>query len=140
MKKTFEAQKIYLGYLTLLMLSEIQKQISYEMTTTDWHLLQRVATALENGSPYNITAAMHLHTLGSPATLHRALRRLIDAGYIEAKHSESNAKEKLIYTTEKTEELLHIHGKCIEDSYKQLVSALTNVESVGQTHGHFLLK
>ena len=54
-------------------------------------------------APLSISNAMQKHTLGSPATLHRKIRKLHQANLIELTHMGNNKRTKYIILSKKAE-------------------------------------
>ena len=62
-------------------------------------LLMRIAMAHHAGSPLNVTQAMNLAHIGSPAMLHRKINDLLNQGMIELTFEGSNRRTKFLVPT-----------------------------------------
>lgn len=61
-------------------------------------LLEFLTSTALNGLPLCVAGAMSLHQFASPATLHRRLDALIDAGYVRHKYEEDRRTKFLVPT------------------------------------------
>ena len=62
-------------------------------------LLMRVAMAHHNGSPLNVTQAMNLSHIGSPAMLHRKINDLLGQNLIALQFEGGNRRTKFLIPT-----------------------------------------
>lgn len=62
-------------------------------------LLMRVAMAHHQGASLNVTQAMNLAHIGSPAMLHRKINDLLSQGLIELTFEGSNRRTKFLVPT-----------------------------------------
>lgn len=67
-------------------------------------LLECVAVRSEQGNAMTVSEAMHLSDLASPATLHRKIDLLRNAGLIEASYQGSNKRTKHLALTEDSQQ------------------------------------
>ena len=63
-------------------------------------LLMRVAMAHHGGSSLNVTQAMNLAHIGSPAMLHRKINDLLSQGLIELTFEGNNRRTKFLVPTD----------------------------------------
>lgn len=64
----------------------------------DLQLLEAIAIAAHKDVPLSVTEAMVLRQLASPATIHRALDRLLASGMVKHKNVEDNRTKRLFPT------------------------------------------
>ena len=64
-------------------------------------LLMRVAMAHQNKAPLNVTQAMNLRHIGSPAMLHRKINDLLHWGMLELVFEGSNRRTKYLQPSAK---------------------------------------
>ena len=85
----------YLRFLQLVetLQGDIEKS---DLDLTAVRLLEAVAVAHANKSDLTVTEAMALSNIASPATLHRKLTALLDAGYVEFSHKGKNRRTKFV--------------------------------------------
>jgi DNA-binding MarR family transcriptional regulator len=62
-------------------------------------LLMAVTVAHETGAPLNVSQAMQLRRIGSPAKNHRKINDLLTAGMIELAHDGGNRRTKYLVPT-----------------------------------------
>ena len=79
-------------------------------------LLEAVAIAHSEGAALTVTEAMALNAIASPATMHRKLTNLLDAGLIEQVFEGKNRRTKYLVPTPQA-------GKYFEQLGKALVLA-----------------
>ncbi len=63
-------------------------------------LLMTVIVAKQNGAPLNVSQAMQLRRIGSPAKNHRKINDLLDAGMIELAYDSGNRRTKFLVPTD----------------------------------------
>ena len=63
-------------------------------------LLMAVIVAKQNGAPLNVSQAMQLRRIGSPAKNHRKINDLLDAGMIELAYDSGNRRTKFLVPTD----------------------------------------
>ena len=64
-------------------------------------LLMRIAMAYQSKTPLNVTQAMNLRHIGSPAMLHRKINDLLQWGMVELVFEGSNRRTKYLQPTSK---------------------------------------
>ena len=62
-------------------------------------LLMAVTIAHQNGAPLNVSQAMQMRRIGSPAKNHRKINDVLDAGMIELAHDAGNRRTKFLIPT-----------------------------------------
>lgn len=62
-------------------------------------LLEIIAIHEMNGEPMHVTEAMHLAHIASPATMHRKLDKLLDAGLVDLVFEGVNRRTKYLVLT-----------------------------------------
>lgn len=62
-------------------------------------LLMAVIVAKQNGAPLNVSQAMQMRRIGSPAKNHRKINDLLDAGMIELAYDAGNRRTKFLVPT-----------------------------------------
>ena len=62
-------------------------------------LLMAVTVANENGAPLNVSQAMQMRRIGSPAKNHRKINDLLYAGMIELAYDAGNRRTKFLIPT-----------------------------------------
>ena len=77
---------------------ELAKRVEFQCEPSCISLLEEIALAEHYSNPLTVTAAMAL-PLASPATLHRRLDSLREAGYIEQSFKGDNRRTKYLVTT-----------------------------------------
>ena len=63
-------------------------------------LLMAVIVAKQNGAPLNVSQAMQMRRIGSPAKNHRKINDLLDAGMIELTYDTGNRRTKFLVPTD----------------------------------------
>ena len=81
-------------------------------------LLEIIAIAHTNGQPLTVSQAMKLHQLASPATIHRKLQQLIDAGLVQQSAFALNRRTKLLAPTAKADHYFRQVGRLISDVHR----------------------
>ena len=82
-------------------------------------LLEAVAVAYAKGSPLTVTNAMELNTIASPATLHRKLDALREAGLVEQEFEGKNRRTKYLVPTQSASKYFEQMGKALVTATKQ---------------------
>lgn len=113
--------QIYLRFLHLT------QAISGELPTSnvDFHalrLLEAIAVAYAQCSPLTVTNAMELNIIASPATLHRKLDALREAGLVEQEFEGKNRRTKYLVLTQAASNYFEQMGKALVSATKQLPS------------------
>jgi len=82
-------------------------------------LLEEIAVAHANGSPLTVTNAMELSSIASPATLHRKLDTLREAGLIDQVFEGTNRRTKYLSPTKAAAKYFESMGKALEQATRQ---------------------
>jgi len=77
-------------------------------------LLELLAIAAEKNQPMNVGQAMDVTWIASPATLHRKIRNLLDAGYISSDFAGKNRRTRYLVPTEKANDFFAKMGAHIK--------------------------
>ena len=110
--------QIYLRFLHLT------QAISGELPTSNvdfsaLRLLEAIAVAKAQGSPLTVTNAMELNTLASPATLHRKLDALLEAGLVEQEFEGKNRRTKYLVPTQSASKYFEQMGRALVTAIKR---------------------
>jgi DNA-binding MarR family transcriptional regulator len=82
-------------------------------------LLETIALAHAKGKPLTVTKSMELNTIASPATLHRKLDMLREAGLIDQVFEGANRRTKYLSPTKAASQYFDHMGKALEQAAKQ---------------------
>lgn len=75
-------------------------------------LIEFIALHQVGGKPLLVSDVIYLNSIASPATLHRRISRLVDAGYI--RHgADEDGRKKYLELTPKTMDYCSKIGKCL---------------------------
>jgi DNA-binding MarR family transcriptional regulator len=85
---------------------------------TALRLLEELAIAHSQGESMTVTEAMNLGFIASPATLHRKLDQLREAGYIDFSFKGTNRRTKFLAPTEIAEKYFENMGKALLTALK----------------------
>ncbi len=105
-------RKIYLKYLTLTQTLNLDVTLS-DVDLLGQKLLEILAIASEKNEPMTVSQAMGAVWIASPATLHRKIRNLIDAGYVSSNFSGENRRTRYLVPTEKANNFFSSMGRNI---------------------------
>lgn len=107
-------------YLRFLNLTHAMREdlISYEIDLIALRLLEMIAINHANKAPLTVTQAMAFNLIASPATLHRKLIHLIEAGLIEQSFAEKNRRTKYLIPTKITADYFERLGNALALSLK----------------------
>lgn len=102
--------QIYLRFLNLT--HAVTDQLGQtEVDLLALRLLEAIAIADAKGAHLTVTDAMSLSKIASPATLHRKLDQLREAGLIEQTFSDGNRRTKYLVPTKLAEQYFCKLGK-----------------------------
>lgn len=112
------------AYLDFLRLSRGMNDLQGDKPLDANHtaLLETVALHWAQGQPLSVRQTIHLAYLGSPATLHKRLSRLITQGLLTAQFIGNDHRTKFIAPTDKGLDYFHRLGK-------EMIKALNKCES-----------
>jgi DNA-binding MarR family transcriptional regulator len=91
-------EQLYIRFLKLVQAQKISPS-GKELTPPEMHLLEDVALRHFESRPYTVSEALALHHLGSPATLHKRLKRLRDWGFLGYEQHPSDHRTKYLVAT-----------------------------------------
>jgi DNA-binding MarR family transcriptional regulator len=105
-----KSSEIYLRFLAISdALNQEMKRADVDLTSQK--LLEAIAVAAEKKKMLTVSQAMALEFLGSPATLHRKLQVLMDAGLIEQTFEGRNRRTRFLCPTERAQKYFEKMGK-----------------------------
>jgi len=102
--------KRYMNFLGLASL------IKFNCDPSCIRLLEAIALAESSERPFTVMQAMELHLIASPATMHRRLDALRDAGYIDHVYKGKNRRTKYLVTTERAKTYFKALEQCLVHS------------------------
>ena len=100
-------------YMNFLGLSSL---IKFNCDPSCIKLLEAIAMAEWAGQPLMVGKAMSLDSIASPATMHRRLDMLRDAGYIDHVFKEKNRRTKYLVTTQRAKTYFNALEHCLVHS------------------------
>jgi DNA-binding MarR family transcriptional regulator len=115
------SNSVYLRFLALA--GALEGQLVEEIDATAMSLLELIAVAADKGSPLTVTQAMNLTQLASPATLHRKLSQLVEAGYVEQCFEGKNRRTKYLVPTSKANKHFAQLGKVLNSAVFNLCNS-----------------
>ena len=84
----------YMRFLRSVSFEKLHQHKDLSPTVT--LLLNEIAVKNFEEQPLTVSQAMEFRALGSPATLHRKITELLDAGMISLEHKDTNRRTKNI--------------------------------------------
>ena len=85
----------------LASVNKIDEALSVQLPDNDVKLLlMAIIVAQQSDAPLNVSQAMHMRRIGSPAKNHRKINDLLDAGMIEMAHFGGNRRTKFLIPTQ----------------------------------------
>lgn len=100
----------YLQFLSLSH-SDAYSHNGKQLDANHTALLETVALKWSHGQPLSVRQAIEQAHLGSPATLHKRLRRLIAHGFLSAHVVKHDHRTKLVKPTDEGLDFFHNRGK-----------------------------
>ena len=91
--------KLYLRYLRFARTIDILKKDSHVIDSTALQLLNEIAVQHFDGKTLTVSQAIALNKIASPATLHRKLDELREAGLIQQIFEGKNRRTKYLVPT-----------------------------------------
>ena len=91
--------KLYLRYLRIARAVDILKKNSHSIDSTALQLLNEIAVQHFDGETLTVSQAIALKKIASPATLHRKLDELREAGLIEQVFEGKDRRTKYLVPT-----------------------------------------
>ena len=95
-------QEIYLRFLSLLHAIEGNGQVP-ALDLDAKRILEVIAVKHRQGQAITVTDAMAMSHIASPATIHRKLDQLREAGMVDSHYEGSNRRTKYLKPTEKAQ-------------------------------------
>ena len=93
-------------------------------------LLMRVAMAHDKKQPLNVTQAMNLKSIGSPAMLHRKINDLLKLNMVELVFEGSNRRTKYLLPTQQALDILDQMANAAAKAYQQANVSISPAASV----------
>lgn len=90
-----------------------------ELDLSALKLLELCEVKCSSGQRITVTEAMQLHEIASPATIHRKLNLLIDAGYLSLEYQGQNRRTKYLTPTAKSDEYFTKLGAMLQTGVTQ---------------------
>ncbi len=84
-----------------------------ELTLYEIKLLELISIAHENCTPLSVGQALSLKLIGSPARVHKMLRRLLDKNFICHVHADRNFRKKFLQPCALAYEYFDLMGKLL---------------------------
>lgn len=101
--------EIYLRFLRETQSSDWSKQL-VDIDATAQRVLELLAIASDSSQPMNVGQAMSAKWIASPATLHRKISDLINAGYVAPTYVGKNRRTRYLVPTDKADEFFSQMG------------------------------
>ena len=105
-------------FLRFLQLKEVPTghQVEAEIDLTCQKLLEFLSVRHAQQKPLTVSEVMQLQQIASPATLHRKLSVLLEAGYVEFVFEGKNRRTKFVHPTAKSDRYFDALGKVLAQS------------------------
>ena len=104
---------VYLRYLRIARAIDILKKNSNSIDSTALQLLNEIAVQHFDGKTLTVSQAIALNKIASPATLHRKLDELREAGLIEQSFEGKNRRTKYLVPTKEADSYFSKMSKAI---------------------------
>ena len=98
----------YLRFLQNISQTTTHLQLNKDLSPTAIFLLNEIAVKDFEGQPLIVSQAMELYALGSPATLHRKIYELHEAGMITLTNVGTDRRTKYLFLTQAAKDLFQI--------------------------------
>ncbi|MEI6470600.1 MAG: hypothetical protein WCO72_14150 [Betaproteobacteria bacterium] len=108
--------KLYLRFLNFARAVDIQKTPVKNIDSTALLLLNEIAVQHLDGKNITVTQAMLLSNIASPATVHRKLDELREAGLIEQVFEGKNRRTKYLVPTKEADSYFAKMSKAITNA------------------------
>lgn len=105
--------KVYLRYLRIARAIDILKKNSNSIDSTALQLLNEIAVQHFDGKTLTVSQAIARNKIASPATLHRKLDELREAGLIEQSFEGKNRRTKYLVPTKEADSYFAKMSKAI---------------------------
>jgi DNA-binding MarR family transcriptional regulator len=104
---------LYLRFRTLL--EAIKDLPASDLMTPELEtLLAVIGNAWQAGAPYPVRKLLIKEELGSPATIHKRIHHLKDAGFVNFESLEGDSRVRLVVPTEQALRYFAEHAKVIQ--------------------------
>jgi len=108
--------KLYLRFLRIARDVDVQKTPVKNIDSTELLLLNEIAVQHHEGKNITVTQAMLLSNIASPATVHRKLDELREAGLIEQVFEGKNRRTKFLVPTKEADSYFAKMSKAITNA------------------------
>ena len=108
--------KLYLRFLRIARDVDVQKTPVKNIDSTALLLLNEIAVQHHEGKNITVTQAMLLSNIASPATVHRKLDELREAGLIEQVFEGKNRRTKFLVPTKEADSYFAKMSKAITNA------------------------
>jgi hypothetical protein len=108
--------KLYLRFLRIARDVDVRKTPVKNIDSTALLLLNEIAVQHHEGKNITVTQAMLLSNIASPATVHRKLDELREAGLIEQVFEGKNRRTKYLIPTKETDSYFAKMSKAITNA------------------------
>jgi len=108
--------KLYLRFLRIARDVDVQKTPVKNIDSTALLLLNEIAVQHHEGKNITVTQAMLLSNIASPATVHRKLDELREAGLIEQVFEGKNRRTKYLVPTKEADSFFAKMSKAITNA------------------------
>ena len=111
------SRQLYLRFLNLLHALEGGEQ-NKGLDLEARKLLEIIAVRHEQQQPLTVTEAMALSHIASPATIHRKLDQLREAGLVDARYEDNNRRTKFLMPTQAALDHFETLGEALTTAIK----------------------
>jgi len=102
-------REMYVRFLRETQSFDSTKQL-VDIDATGQKVLELLAIASDSSQPMNVGQAMSAKWIASPATLHRKISDLINAGYVASIYVGKNRRNRFLVPTDKADEFFSQMG------------------------------
>ncbi len=113
MESTATFNDAYLRFLRLVSAAEGHTG-GQDLGANEKALFEAIALRWSQGEPMTVREAIHLDHLGSPATLHKRLQRLIEKQLVQTQGTEHDRRTKLLLVSDKGQDYIDWLGRQFE--------------------------
>ena len=103
----------YMRFLQIVASLEPHQNICKELSPISVLLLNEIAVKDFEGQPLIVSQAMELYALGSPATLHRKIYELHEAGMITLTNVGTDRRTKYLFLTQAAKDYFQINSEAM---------------------------
>jgi len=108
--------KLYMRFLRIARAVEIESTTVTNIDSTALLLLNEIAVQHHDGKNITVTESMLLSNIASPATIHRKLTELLEAGLIEQVFEGKNRRTKYLVPTKEADSYFAKMSKAITNA------------------------